>query len=294
MSSQWQRMQAGGPGRQAGGGPILLTPRQQVEPQQEMVDGGGLEGGLTIVLVFAALMALVGDRLMKWGARLGFRLGFDTERSLGFHIRGVQWAGVLVLLALLVRWLLIPLQDWLSPLLLLVALLWIGASTGLLGDLVGGLIAQFRLHLREGDYVTVGERQGEVEEIQLLRIRVCTSDQGRVYVPNRHLLQSSVTVAPLRNAHPLRYTCALSRPLLDEECRALRERLLFVPYRVPGSPLIVRCHGEGRQLEVVCHLWSRRAVEPAEAALRRLCQDTVQLGPGSSGGKGSGTGSGDS
>lgn len=282
---------AGGEGRPIGLGSGLGSDPAQVhelvvaqllprEAAPELVSGEGAQWGVTFILLSAVLLAVVGDRLLKWSARLGSRLGLDAEQTLGSRIRGLQWFGSLLLFVLVIRWLLAPLPAWVAPLALVGALLMLLATTGLLGDVLGGLVVQFRLQLREGDYVQVGSQHGEVEEIQFLRIRIGTREHGRIYLPNRQVLRMPVQVAPLRNSHPLSYSLPVPRPLLDEEHRILRERLMFLPYRVPGSPLSVASSADGTLLEVTCHLWARNAAVQAESAMRRICQEAIQqLGP---------------
>lgn len=254
-------------------GPMPSTVAQSDNPfLQGDADASGLETSATILLLLLALVALLGDRLLSWGARLGGRLGLDTASTLRFQIRAVQWTGGLILLGLIVHWLLSPLPGWVAPLLLFGALWLLLHATGLLGDLFGGLMIQFRFRVREGDYVTIGHREGEVLGIHALQLRIRT-EGGSVYIPNRHFLREPVDVARIRHAYPFHYTMSLPRPLQEEDFRVLRERVVFLPYRVPGSPLRVRGAGGGQRLEVTCHLWDLRASELAEGMLRRACLD---------------------
>lgn len=234
-----------------------------------------LEGGVTLILVAFALLALVGDRLMTWASRVGFRLGLGSEHALGSHVRGVKWTGVLILTVVLVRWLVAPLPDWAAGLTVLAFTVGLLAVTGALGDVLGGLLVHFRLGLREGDQIVVGERKGQVEEVHLLRVRLLTLDDGSLYVPNRYFIRNSIKVDALRHAFALCFEYPLPGLPAPKQLSQLQEALLFMPYRVPNSTLRVEFQQAGGTLHVRCYLWSHRARQAAEAWLRRRCQAFV-------------------
>lgn len=245
--------------------PAQATPTQSPE----------LEGGVTLILVAFALLALLGDRLMTWASRFGLRLGLGTEHTLGSHVRGVKWTGVLVLTVVLLRWLVAPLPAWAAGLTVLGFAVLMLAVTGALGDALGGLLVHFRLGLREGDHIIVGDRQGQIEEVHLLRVRLLTLDEGSLYVPNRFFVRHSIQVDALRHAFALRFEYPLPSVPAHKDLSQLEEVLLFLPYRVPNSSLRVQCPGAGLRLEVQCYLWSHRARQSAETWLRKRCQAWV-------------------
>ena len=234
-----------------------------------------LEGGITAILLTFALVALLGDRLITWAMRLGFSLGIDTSRTLFSHVRGVKWTGVLVLAVVLLRWLLTPLPSWAAGVTVLLLSAGLLVASGVLGDVVGGLVVHFRLGLREGDHVQVGQLTGQVEDVQLLRLRLRTLDDDNLYIPNRRLLLQSVQVSDLRHAFPVEITVGLERTANEKQLRELRETLMFLPYRVPSSALHLQCSSDGRQLTVLCYVWSHKAHRPAEAWVRARCSKVM-------------------
>ncbi|HWQ27387.1 MAG TPA: mechanosensitive ion channel family protein [Chlorobaculum sp.] len=66
-------------------------------------------------------------------------------------------------------------------------------SAGLVGQLIGGVVAVYTRAFQRGDYVRIGEHEGVVEELGILAAKIVTIRKEEVTIPNA-LLMSSTTV----------------------------------------------------------------------------------------------------
>ena len=66
-------------------------------------------------------------------------------------------------------------------------------SAGLVGQLVGGIVAVYTRAFQAGDYVRIGEHEGVVQELGLLAAKIVTIRKEEITIPNA-LLMSSTTV----------------------------------------------------------------------------------------------------
>lgn len=67
------------------------------------------------------------------------------------------------------------------------------AAKPLLQDLGAGLILQIRRPFVVGDQVVISEQRGRVEEVSARTVRIITPDGQRVHLPNRTVLDGSIT-----------------------------------------------------------------------------------------------------
>ncbi len=66
-------------------------------------------------------------------------------------------------------------------------------SSGLIGQLVGGLIAVYMKSFRKGDYIRIGEHEGVIKELGLLAAKILSTRDELITIPNI-LLISSTTI----------------------------------------------------------------------------------------------------
>lgn len=66
-------------------------------------------------------------------------------------------------------------------------------SAGLVGQLIGGIVAVYTKAFQAGDYVKIGEHEGVVKELGLLAAKIVTVRKEEVTIPNA-LLMSTTTI----------------------------------------------------------------------------------------------------
>lgn len=66
-------------------------------------------------------------------------------------------------------------------------------SAGLVGQLIGGIVAVYTKAFQAGDYVRIGEHEGVVRELGMLAAKIVTIRKEEVTIPNA-LLMSSTTI----------------------------------------------------------------------------------------------------
>lgn len=74
-------------------------------------------------------------------------------------------------------------------------------SAGLVGQLIGGIVAVYTKAFQAGDYVRIGEHEGVVRELGLMAAKIVTNKQEIVTIPNA-LLMSSTTINFSRLSKP--------------------------------------------------------------------------------------------
>jgi small-conductance mechanosensitive channel len=65
-------------------------------------------------------------------------------------------------------------------------------SQGLAADLVGALIIFFTRPFQAGDYISVGDYEGEVEHVGLVSTVLCSSDGSRVVLRNADVIDNTI------------------------------------------------------------------------------------------------------
>lgn len=130
-------------------------------------------------------------------------------------------------------------------------------SAGMVGQVVGGLVVVYSRAFRTGEYVKIGDYEGEIREIGILSTKMLTVKQEEITIPNavlvgsttvnysRHaegggsILSTSVTIgydAPWRQVHGLLLMAAERTPgvLKDPTPRVLQRSLsdFYVEYQL--------------------------------------------------------------
>ena len=255
------------------------TTVQADELSSSLVDRTSISSNVVPAIVLAAvgiwLLGLVG----RWTNQSMLRLGFGARRVLNRIIGISQWSIGLLTLAWSMRVVFESLPASVLPLVGVAAMLLLLLSTGTLSDVVGGLLAQFRFALREGDQLTIGAIRGEVSHVHVARVRLRRSDGEEIIVPGRRFLVDLVEIGPLRRATPVTVTIEMTRSLQESEIAYLREQVALIPYRVPQSPL--RITHKGDQLEITCHVWQQQATSHVERAIVGACYAALQEYSGS-------------
>ena len=80
-----------------------------------------------------------------------------------------------------------------GSIIILVAVGLVFAAKPLLQDLGAGLILQMRHPFMIGDQVVIGDERGQVDQVTARTVRMCTVDGRWVHVPNRTVLEGTIT-----------------------------------------------------------------------------------------------------
>ena len=239
-----------------------------------LVDATSVGTGVVPTIV----MATIAIWLLGWiGRRVSHsivRLGLGTRRTLSRVISFSQWGVGLLTLGWSLRVLLASLPTSMLSLVVIAAGLLALLATGTLSDIVGGLLAQFRFGLREGDQLTIGAMRGEVSQLDFARVHLRQVNGQELIIPGRRFLNDLVEIGPLRHATPVTVRASMARILQDGEVAHLREQLALLPYRVPQSPLRVMV--DGQDLEIICHVWQQQSISHVEKAIVHACHNAFE------------------
>jgi len=66
-------------------------------------------------------------------------------------------------------------------------------SAGLVGQIIGGIVAVYTKSFRAGDYVRIGENEGIVQELGILAAKILTIRKEEITIPNALLMSSTTT-----------------------------------------------------------------------------------------------------
>ena len=141
-------------------------------------------------LVVAAIIVLVGYMAGRWaGAMVGrLLLRFKLEAPVRQLLARVVQIFVFVLFAIM------AMQNLGVELLPLVAGLGVAgagvalALQGVLGNIVAGLTIIFTQPFHVGDYISIGDEEGEVLDINLFTTTLGHLDRSKVIIPNRKIV----------------------------------------------------------------------------------------------------------
>jgi hypothetical protein len=221
---------------------------------------------LVVVLLMAWLLARAGPA----GVHMAWRLGIDPRRRLGLLSSTLRIAGLLLAVVGLVR----QLFDG-APMLGAIGLLLVLVLAGLIAptqlrNLASGLALATRTRLREGDLIRVGELEGTVRDIGLLRVDLRTIDGGVTQVPASEFDRSTVTVGSRRAAVPIEAKVIVG-PEFDEAALVrLRRALWLCVYRRANTDVRIEHDPETRRLVVRMDTWAALAVVEVERHVRAL------------------------
>lgn len=226
----------------------------------------GLGLWLGMLLLMAWLLAGAGPAIV----RMAWRLGVDHRHRLAMLSSALRIAGLLVVVLGLVR----PLLER-APMLGMLGVLFVLALAGLvaptqLRNLASGLALATRTRMREGDLVRIGELEGTVRDIGLLRVNLRTVDGGVTQVPASEFDRAPVTVGSRRAAVPIEAKVIVG-PEFDEDALVrLRQALWMCVYRRPQTEVLVEHDPETRHVVVRMDTWATLAVVEVERHVRAL------------------------
>jgi hypothetical protein len=226
----------------------------------------GLGLWLLFVLGVAWTLAWAGPALV----RMVWRLGKDPRRRLGLVASGLRVLGLLVGLAGVMRPVLVR-APTLGVVALLIMIMLAGLATPTqVRNLASGLTLATRSRLREGDLVTLGQLEGTVREIGLLRVGLRTVDGGVTHVPAADFDRMAVTVGSRRAAMPIEAR-VLAGPGFDERgLEQLRRALWLSVYRRSDSDLRLTHDPLTGRVEVRMDTWAATSAVEVERHLRVL------------------------
>lgn len=226
----------------------------------------GLGLWLSLVLLIAWLLAWAGPAIV----RTSWRLGIDPRRRLGLLSSALRIAGLLVAVLGLLR----PLFDR-APMLGVLGVLLVLVLAGLIApmqlrNLASGLALATRTRLREGDLIRVGELEGTVRDIGLLRVDLRTIDGGVTQVPASEFDRSPVTVGSRRAAVPIEAKVIVGPEFDEASLVRLRRALWLCVYRRANTEVRVEHDPETRRIVVRMDTWAALAVVEVERHVRAL------------------------
>lgn len=192
-------------------------------------------------LVVAGLILLVGYMAGRWaGAMVGRLLKrFKLEAPVRQLLARVTQIFVFVLFAIM------AMQNLGVELLPLVAGLGVAgagialALQGVLGNIVAGLTIIFTQPFHVGDYISIGDEEGEVLDISLFSTTLGHTDRSRVVIPSRkivgEILHNCGQIRRLALTANVAYGTDVSTALaLVNEVLAANSRILKTPVPVVG------------------------------------------------------------
>jgi small-conductance mechanosensitive channel len=226
----------------------------------------GLGLWLALLLFVAWLSAWGGPA----GVRTAWRLGMDPRRRLGLLSSAMRLAGLLVVVLGILR----PLFAR-APTLGVIAVLLVVVLAGLvaptqLRNLASGLALSTRTRLREGDLIRVGEIEGTVRDIGLLRVDLRTVDGGVTQVPASEFDRAPVTVGSRRAAVPIEAKVFVGPEFDEASLVRLRRALWLCVYRRANTEVRIEHDPETRRVVVRMDTWAALAVNEVERHVRAL------------------------
>jgi hypothetical protein len=222
--------------------------------------------GFALLLFVAWLLAWAGPA----GVRTAWRLGLDPRRRLGLLSSGLRLAGLLVAVLGTARLLFVR-----APTLGVIAVLVVLVLAGLviptqLRNLASGLALSTRTRLREGDLIRVGEIEGTVRDIGLLRVELRTIDGGVTQVPASEFDRLPVTVGSRRAAVPIEAKILVGPEFDEAALIRLRRALWLCVYRRANTEVRVEHDPETHRIVVRMDTSAAMAVSEVERHVRAL------------------------
>lgn len=234
----------------------------------------GLGLWMSVLLLLAWLLAWGGPALV----RMAWRVGLDPRRRLGLLSSAVRIGALLVAVLGLLR----PVFER-APMLGVIGVLLVLVLAGLvapmqLRNLASGLALATRTRLREGDLIRVGELEGTVRDIGLLRVDLRTIDGGVTQVPASEFDRSPVSVGSRRAAVPIEAKVIVG-PEFDEAALVrLRRALWLCPYRRANTEVRIEHDPQTHRLVVRMDTWAALAVTEVERHVHALLLQRCQGG----------------
>jgi small-conductance mechanosensitive channel len=226
----------------------------------------GLGLWLALLLLLAWLLAWAGPA----SVRMAWRLGIDPRRRLGLLSSALRIAGLLVAVLGTLR-----LLFGRAPTLGVIAVVLVLALAGLvaptlLRNLASGLALSTRMRLREGDLLRIGELEGTVRDIGLLRVDLRTIDGGVTHVPASEFDRLPVTVGSRRAAVPIEAKVIVGPEFDEPALERLRRALWLCVYRRANTEVLVAHDVESGRIIVRMDTWAATSVVEVERHVRTL------------------------
>lgn len=229
----------------------------------------GLGLWLLLLVLVAVLLALAGPAIV----RTAWRLGMDPRRRLGLLSSALRLAGLLVPVLGISRSLL-ERAPTLGAIAMLVAIGLAGVvAPTQLRNLASGLALSARMRLREGDLLRIGEIEGTVRDIGLLRVELRTVDGGVTQVPASEFDRLPVSVGSRHAAVPIEAE-AIVGPEFDEAAlERLRRALWLCVYRRANTDVRIVHDPLSHRIVVRMDTWAATSVAEVERHVRTLLDE---------------------
>lgn len=163
----------------------------------------------------------------------------------------------------------------------------VAASPSSAHNLAAGINLAFRARPRPGDLIRIGELEGRVEEIGLMRVSLRTREGAVTLVPAADFERLPVTIGSQAAALPIEVVLQAPTPLDEAALQRMRRALWCSPFRRAGSA--IRLSGDlavGR-VHAALDVWAPQASRELEAHVRELLRAAAAppeprspLGPG--------------
>lgn len=219
-----------------------------------------LVGALVWVLAVAIPLAI----------RIAWQLGIDARRRLTIASTFARvMAPIVALLGIMEPF------FTRAPALSLIGLFAIGglavlASPSTARNLGAGLGLALRPRIRPGDLIRIGELEGTVDEVGLMRVSLRTREGGMTIVPTADFERLPVTVGSHGATVPVEVDHQPTQALDEAALERIRRALWFSPFRRAGTDIRLTCDPVSGRLHVAMDTWVPRASVELERHVREL------------------------
>lgn len=223
--------------------------------------------GRNVILVVA--IAFIMLRLFAWSARRAARSGRISERAIQLWpvFEAAAWAAVFVLLVVRVGR-----STAASLLALLLMFTLVVLAWSALRDVASGILIAIERPFETGDFIRMGDVEGQVSSLRTRVIELVTASGDRVRIPYSRIKgATNVRAGGRRTANAVRLELELP-PTIDpaEALRAARELAASSPWSVLGT--IPRLELEtdqrgGQKIEIEAYAFDKEASSHLHADL---------------------------
>jgi hypothetical protein len=227
---------------------------------------------LRLLLWFALVGALVWllAVAIPLAIRIAWQLGIDGRRRLAIAITLARVLAPIVALLGIME----PFFTR-APALSLIGLLAVGGLTMLASpssarNLAAGLGLALRARFRPGDLIRIGELEGTVDDIGLMRVSLRTREGGVTLIPTADFDRMPVTIGSHGAAVPVEVEHQPTRPLDEVALERVRRALWFSPFRRAGTEVRLTCDPVSGRLHVAMDTWVPRTSVELERHVREL------------------------
>jgi small-conductance mechanosensitive channel len=151
------------------------------------------------------------------------------------------------------------------------------ASPSSARNLVAGLGLALRARPQPDDLVRIGELEGIVVGVGLMRVGLHTREGGVTLVPAADFERLPVTIGSDRAAVPVEIEVQPDRASDEAELERIRRALWFSPFRRAGSEVRMISDPVSGRLRVAIDTWAPRASVELERHVRELLRRSHEL-----------------